>query len=73
MLLTVRVVPRSSRRAVLNFPDGSLKVWLRAAPADGKANEELREILSEHFKIAKSAVTITSGQTGRLKIVRIEN
>jgi uncharacterized protein len=45
---------------------------LKAAPVDGKANEELIALIAKRFQCRKSAVTIKSGASGRMKLVRIE-
>lgn len=50
---------------------GEYKVKLTAAPVDGKANEALIKILSEHFKVAKSRISIVGGNTAKTKIVDI--
>ena len=71
-MLRVKVVPRSSRSGVAGeLADGTLKVQVTAAPERGKANEELCRVLAEHFGVARSAVTVVSGQTSALKLVRI--
>ena len=41
-------------------------------PVDGKANRELVTLIARHLGCAKSAVTIKSGASGRVKLVRIE-
>ncbi|MCB1080313.1 MAG: DUF167 domain-containing protein, partial [Chlamydiia bacterium] len=47
-------------------------VRLTAAPEKGKANESLITILSKHFKIPKSAITILKGETSRHKVVQLD-
>lgn len=47
------------------------KVDLAAPPEDGKANEELIRFLAEKFGVSRSQVDILSGQTARMKVVRI--
>ncbi len=72
MILRIKVTPRSSRSAIVGeLPDGTLKVRIAAAPERGKANQELRRVLAEHYKVAPSAVTVISGHTASLKLVRI--
>jgi uncharacterized protein YggU (UPF0235/DUF167 family) len=39
---------------------------------DGKANEELIALLAKHFECRKVDVSIKSGASGRMKLVRIE-
>jgi uncharacterized protein (TIGR00251 family) len=69
--LKVRVKPRASKSRVLGMKEDELEVAVAAPPVDGAANLELVRTLAEHFGVAKSAVEIVSGQTGRHKIVRI--
>jgi uncharacterized protein len=52
--------------------DGTWLAQLKAAPVDGKANEELIALVAGRFECRKSAVTIKSGASGRMKLVRIE-
>ena len=68
----MRVTPRSARDEVTGWQDGALRVRLRAPPVDGKANEALRWLLAERLGVALSAVPIVSGETARLKRVRVE-
>ena len=44
-----------------------MKVRIRCAPVDGKANKELVETLAEAFGLAKSAVVFKSGETSKTK------
>ncbi len=72
MQIKVKVIPRSSKNEVIGeMADGTLKVKLTATPVDGKANEALIELLSNHFKCKKSALQIVSGQTTTRKIITL--
>jgi uncharacterized protein (TIGR00251 family) len=71
--ILVRVVPKSAKTGIAGYlPDGSWKIKIAAAPDKGKANRELCEFLAAHFGVASGRVTIVSGQTSRIKRVRIE-
>jgi uncharacterized protein (TIGR00251 family) len=71
--LRVKVIARSAKSEVLGeLADGVLKVRIAAPPERGKANEELCRVLAEHYGVPKSAVSILSGQTASLKLVKIE-
>ncbi len=48
-----------------------LKISITAPPVDGKANSYLTAIVAKEFGVAKSLVTIVSGDTGRDKTIRI--
>jgi uncharacterized protein (TIGR00251 family) len=69
--LKVRVKPRASKSRVLGLKGDELEVAVAAPPVDGAANLELIRTLADHYGVAKSAVEIVSGETGRHKIVRI--
>lgn len=44
---------------------------MRAVPESGKANDALVRLVAGALKVAKSAVTVKSGATGRTKTVAI--
>ncbi|NOS67835.1 MAG: YggU family protein [Candidatus Peribacteraceae bacterium] len=71
-IITVRVRPHAKRTVIKEtMSDGSIKIDL-AAPADeGKANAELLRFLAEHFSVPKDHVELLSGQTSRIKKVKI--
>ena len=71
-VIRVKVKP-SSRVSVLE--ESTPGVWLarvKSPPADGKANEELIALVARHFGCRKSAVSIKSGASARMKSIRIE-
>jgi len=72
IVFKVQVVPRSSRSEVVGAHNGSLKVRVAAPPVDGSANDELIRVIAKTFKVSRSAVTIVSGQSSRLKQIRID-
>ncbi len=70
--LTLRVAPKSPRTAWAGrMEDGSWKVRLAAVAEDGKANAELIRFLAREMGVDRSAVTIVSGGTARMKQVRV--
>ena len=48
-----------------------LKISITAPPVDGKANAHLVKFLAGQFGVAKSQVSIVSGESGRDKTVRV--
>jgi uncharacterized protein (TIGR00251 family) len=71
--LRVKVIPRSPKSEIAGaMADGTLKVKIAAPPEKGKANEALCAFLARHYGVPRSAVTIVSGHTAALKLVRIE-
>jgi uncharacterized protein len=71
VILAVRVIPRARRAGAAGMRDGALLVRLNAPPVDGAANAELIALLADALGVARSAVTIVTGQRGRSKRVRI--
>ena len=67
VVLNVRAQPRSSRSGVDGVIGDALKVRIRSAPVDGKANKELVETLADAFGIPKSSVVFRSGETSKNK------
>ena len=73
MTRRVKVIPRSARTEIAGeMADGTLKVKIAAPPEKGKANEVLCAFLAEHHGVPRSAVTILSGHSAALKLVRID-
>jgi len=68
----VRVLPRSSRNEIVGEAEGVLKIKLTAPPVEGAANKALIEFLSGKLKVAKSRISIVTGQSGRSKVVAVE-
>ena len=72
LILTVRVLPNARRSNFDGLWNGThLKIALSAPPVDGKANAALIDFLSEFFHLRKSAVSLLSGHTGRIKRVSL--
>ena len=69
VFLSCHVQPGAKRTAVSGVYGTSLKIALAAPPVDGKANKELCVFLAKKLGLAKSAVTLVSGQTSRDKVV----
>lgn len=67
----IQVKPRSSRESVGPAQGDRLCVAVNAPPVDGKANQAVVRVLAEAFGVARSAVSIVRGETGKKKTVRI--
>jgi uncharacterized protein (TIGR00251 family) len=72
IIFTVRVIPRSSRSEVVGFEGEAVKVRLSSPPVDGAANAELIKLFAKKLHVAKSAITIVSGETSKTKRLRID-
>jgi len=67
VVLSVRAQPRSSKAGIDGLLGDAVKVRVRCAPVDGKANKELVETLADEFGIAKSSVVFKGGETSKNK------
>lgn len=69
--LDLVVQPRASRTAFGSLLGERRKLAVAAPPVDGEANAAIVKFLAKFFGVAKSAVQILQGETGRLKTVSI--
>lgn len=69
--IAVRVTPKAARNAV-EEADGGLRVYVTAAPEDGKANKAVTKLLANALGVAKSRLTLTRGATARDKTFRLD-
>lgn len=77
MRLHVRLTPKASADRIDGWSHDAqgrlvLKVRVRAAPIEGKANAALVAFLAEALNVPRSKVSIASGDTSRLKQVEID-
>ncbi|MCI0468474.1 MAG: DUF167 domain-containing protein [Nitrospirae bacterium] len=71
IVVEVKVEPRSSKKGIAGVMGNVIKVRLTAPPVEGEANEQLKEILAERFRVRRSDITILRGRSSRLKTLRI--
>lgn len=77
MRLFVRLTPKSSVERIDGWDVDDkgrrfLKIRVRAAPIEGRANEALIAFLAKTLKLPKSRFTLVTGDTARLKQIEIE-
>jgi len=78
MQIKVKLTPKASQNAVQGwFEDENgkklLKVSVTAVPEKGKANKAMISVISKHFKVPKTSISLISGDTSRLKIIEIKD
>ncbi len=71
MLIRVRVASNAKEARVTKTGVTSFEVRVDAKAVGGRANKRLLEILSEHFNVPKSRITIVRGAKSRDKMVEI--
>ena len=75
--LFVRLTPKSSVERIDGWDQDEkgrrfLKVRVRAAPIEGRANEALIAFLAKSLKLPKSRLSLVVGDTARLKQIEID-
>ncbi len=73
VLLKIKVNPKDKKQEIADIlSDGTIKIKLRSAPEDNKANQELIEFLSAYFEIPEKNIQIVNGHTSKRKIIQIQ-
>ena len=72
----LHVTPNARKNELLGWqesPQGEwvLKVKVSAVPEDGKANAAVLKLLAKELGVAKSRLTLASGEKSRYKLVEI--
>ncbi len=73
MFVSLTIKPGSRKGPLIEtLEDGSLVAHVRAKPIDGEANEALIDLVSKHYSIAKSRVSLVSGHKSRQKRLHLD-
>lgn len=71
MIIQVKVKPNSSEQKIAELEGNHFLVHLKRLPQKNKANIELINLLSRHFKVPHQRIKIKSGATNSDKLVEI--
>jgi uncharacterized protein (TIGR00251 family) len=71
VVIAVRAVPGSSRAGVQGVVGDELRVKVCSPPVDGRANEELCEVVAAALGVKARLVTVVGGQLARSKQVLV--
>jgi hypothetical protein len=74
--LRIKVTPKSAKNCITEILDDkengeTYKIKIAAPPEKGKANETLIKFLSKELSIPTEKISIISGKTEHLKLVKI--
>ncbi len=72
MQIEVKVIARASKCEVIPLDTCRFKVKLTRPALEGKANEQLIQVLADHFQVSKAAIHIVSGEKSSQKRLKIE-
>ena len=75
--LRVKVIPKSAKTEISEIMEDSagektVKIRLKAAPEKGRANAELLKFLSKELALPIENISILSGKTEQLKLLKIK-
>ena len=74
--INIKLTPKASSDRIGDIRPGTdgaavLTVYVTAVPENGKANAAMIALLAKSWRLPKSAFAIVTGETSRLKRVRI--
>ena len=72
VILNVRAQPRSSKAGIDGVMGEAVKVRIKSAPVDGRANKELIETLADAMGLPKSSVIFKGGETSKTKRILLK-
>lgn len=70
--LRVHAQPGAKKTEVSGFHGDAVKIRIQSPPVDGKANDELIRFLADKLDLARSKISLLSGQTSRAKTFVIQ-
>jgi len=70
--LSVHAQPGAKRASLRGLHGYAVKIAVKEAAQDGKANKAIEAFIAKELGVAKSSVTVTSGHTSRAKRIFIE-
>ncbi|MDH5633293.1 MAG: DUF167 domain-containing protein [Gammaproteobacteria bacterium] len=70
-VLKVKVVPGSSKDAIVGWMGDELRIKVMAPPEKGKANQAVIRLLAKALKLSRDSIQIVSGETSPHKQVEI--
>lgn len=71
VILRIKAVPGSSITKIADVMEDTLRIKIAAPAVEGAANKELIKFLSKLLKVSKSDVEILTGETSKVKRVKI--
>lgn len=72
MKVFVKAHPKSKKAKVVKTDETHYEIWVHEPPDGGRANRAILEALSEELAVAKSRLTLLSGQTSRSKVIAVQ-
>ncbi len=72
VIIAVQAQPGARRNAITGVHDKRLKVAVTQVAEKGKANQEIVKLLADVLGVAKSQITVVSGETNSKKAICVQ-
>ena len=72
MKIFAKVKPNSKEDKIERQNEENFILWVKAPAKEDKANDRAKDLLSRHFDVPKSMITILRGEKSRNKVFNIE-
>jgi len=70
--LKIKAQPNASKSEFAGlYGEDAIKVRVAAPAVEGAANKELIKFISKEFKVPKSSVEFVSGQSSKIKLIKL--
>ena len=73
MMITVKVTTNSKVEIVKQVSPSNYIIKVREKAVEGRANAAVIALLSSHFNVKKSCISIIKGSKSRTKVIAISN
>ena len=71
-ILRIHVIPNAKIDSIVGEHGSAVKIKLRAAAVEGKANAALIRFLAEQMELPRHAIVLQRGHKSRDKLIRVE-
>lgn len=72
MKIFVKAKPKAKDEGVVKIDDAHFIVHVKEAPAEGRANAAIIDLISRYFQVPKSRIQILRGSKGKDKLIEIK-
>ena len=71
-ILRIHVIPNAKINSIVGEHGSAVKIKLRAAPVEGKANAALIRFLAEQMELPRHVIVLQRGHKSRDKLIRVD-
>ena len=69
--IQVQVNPNAKHEKIEKISETEFRIWVKAPPHEGKANQAVIQALALYFKVPKSHISLLRGTKGKVKLFEI--